>query len=122
MERLGLGPDILCAAACNPRLIYARMTGFGQGGEKAWERAAGHDINYLALSGILSTMRSQGQPPQPPINLLGDFGGGGLMCAFGVAMALLERAKSGKGQVVDAAMVDGVAYLAMFIWKVWQTR
>lgn len=97
------------------------MTGFGQGGEKAWERAAGHDINYLALSGILSTMRSQGQPPQPPINLLGDFGGGGLMCAFGVAMALLERAKSGKGQVVDAAMVDGVAYLAMFIWKARQT-
>ena len=115
MERLGLGPEVLCAL--NPRLIYCRMTGFGQGGVPEVEKAAGHDVNYLAASGILSLLRRQGERPSPPINLLGDFAGGGLMCAVGALLALMERNRSGKGQVVDAAMVDGAAYLAMFIWK-----
>ena len=115
MERLGLGPDVLCAD--NPRLVYARMTGFGQGGQPATRDAAGHDINYLAVSGVLSALRKQGETPHPPVNLLGDFAGGGMLCAVGVLLALLERARSGKGQVVDAAMVDGAAYLASFLWK-----
>mmetsp|Transcript_30549 Transcript_30549/g.48927 ORF Transcript_30549/g.48927 Transcript_30549/m.48927 type:complete len:300 (-) Transcript_30549:644-1543(-) len=113
MERLGLGPEVLCAE--NPRLIYARMTGFGQGGVPGVEKAAGHDINYLAVSGILSALRSQGQAPNPPINLLGDFAGGGLMCALGILLAIIERQKSNKGQVVDAAMVDGISYVSMFV-------
>jgi len=115
MERLGLGPDVLCGL--NPRLIYARMTGFGQGGESGVEKAAGHDINYIAVSGALSTLRSHGQAPQPPINLLGDFAGGGLMCAMGVLLALLERHNSGQGQVVDAAMTDGAAYVSSFVYR-----
>mmetsp|Transcript_18015 Transcript_18015/g.23535 ORF Transcript_18015/g.23535 Transcript_18015/m.23535 type:complete len:272 (+) Transcript_18015:131-946(+) len=117
MEKLGLGPDVLLKL--NPGLVYARMTGFGQGGDPKVERAAGHDTNYIALSGILSTLRSQGQKPQPPVNLLGDFGGGGLICAFGILLALIERQKSGRGQVVDAAMVDGAAYLASTMVKAW---
>jgi alpha-methylacyl-CoA racemase len=107
MERLGLGPDVCLAR--NPRLVYGRMTGFGQDGPLA--HAAGHDINYIALAGVLAHIGRAGQPPTPPINLVGDFGGGGLLLAFGMVCALLERVRSGKGQVVDAAMVDGAAAL-----------
>ncbi len=107
MERLGLGPDACLAR--NPRLVYGRMTGFGQEGPLA--HAAGHDINYIALSGVLAHIGRAGQPPTPPINLIGDFGGGGLLLAFGMVCALLERVRSGAGQVVDAAMVDGAAAL-----------
>src|SRR5688572_8067751 len=107
MERLGLGPDVCLAR--NPRLVYGRMTGFGQEGPLA--QAAGHDINYIAVSGVLAHIGRAGQPPTPPINLIGDFGGGGLLLAFGMVCALLERVRSGRGQVVDAAMVDGAAAL-----------
>jgi alpha-methylacyl-CoA racemase len=107
MERLGLGPDVCLAR--NPRLVYGRMTGFGQDGPLA--QAAGHDIDYIALAGVLAHIGRAGQPPTPPINLIGDFGGGGLLLAFGMVCALLERVRSGKGQVVDAAMVDGAAAL-----------
>ncbi len=113
MERLGLGPQI--AGARNSRLVYARLTGFGQDGPYA--NMAGHDINYIALSGALSLLGRRGDTPLPPINLLGDFAGGGMLCALGIALALLERAQSGRGQVVDAAMVDGAAYLSTFIYK-----
>ena len=107
MERLGLGPDVCLGR--NPRLVYGRMTGFGQSGPLA--SAAGHDLNYIALAGALDPIGRRGQPPTPPLNLIGDFGGGGLMLAFGMVCALLERVRSGKGQVVDAAMVDGAAIL-----------
>jgi len=107
MERLGIGPDVCLER--NPRLVYGRMTGFGQDGPLA--QAAGHDINYIALAGVLAHIGRRGQPPTPPINLIGDFGGGGLLLAFGMVCALLERVRSGKGQVVDAAMVDGAAAL-----------
>lgn len=106
-ERLGLGPEVLCAR--NERLIYGRMTGWGQDGPLA--PAAGHDINYVALSGALHTIGYEGQPPTMPINLLGDFAGGGLVLAFGVAAALVERQRSGRGQVIDTAMVDGAAMI-----------
>ena len=108
MERLGLGPDVLLAA--NPKLVYGRMTGFGQDGPMA--QAAGHDINYIALAGVLHAIGRKGGGPVPPLNLVGDFGGGGMFLAFGVLCGLLETQRSGKGQVVDAAMVDGAAYLA----------
>jgi alpha-methylacyl-CoA racemase len=107
MERLGLGPDACLAR--NPRLVYGRMTGFGQQGPLA--QAAGHDLNYIALAGVLAHIGRRDQPPTPPINLIGDFGGGGLLLAFGMVCALLERVNSGRGQVVDAAMVDGAAAL-----------
>src|SRR5262250_837215 len=107
MERLGLGPDHLLAL--NPRLVYGRMTGFGQDGPMA--QSAGHDINYIALAGVLHAIGRKGQAPVPPLNLVGDFGGGGMFLAFGIVCALLEVQKSGQGQVVDAAMVDGAAYL-----------
>lgn len=107
MERLGLGPDVCLER--NPRLVYGRMTGFGQDGPLA--QAAGHDINYIALAGVLAHIGRRDQPPTPPINLIGDFGGGGLLLAFGMVCALLERVRSGRGQVVDAAMVDGAAAL-----------
>lgn len=107
MERLDLGPDRLMAA--NERLIYARMTGYGQTGPNA--PRAGHDINYLAMVGALDVIGDGKSPPQPPLNLLGDFGGGALYLAFGIAAALFERANSGRGQVVDAAIVDGSASL-----------
>lgn len=110
-ERLGLGPDECLAR--RPRLVYGRMTGWGQSGPYA--QAAGRDINYVALSGTLSMIGRAGAPPVPPLNLLGDFGGGGLLLAFGIACGLLEAARSGKGQVVDAAMVDGAALLAGMI-------
>lgn len=107
MERLGLGPDVCLER--NPRLVYGRMTGWGQEGPMS--RAAGHDINYISLAGALAHIGRKGQPPTPPLNLVGDFGGGGMLLAFGIACALVERATSGKGQVVDAAMVDGAATL-----------
>jgi alpha-methylacyl-CoA racemase len=107
MERLGLGPEVCLAR--NPRLVYGRMTGWGQEGPIA--QAAGHDINYIALSGTLFHLGRKGEKPLPPLNLVGDFGGGGMLLAFGVVCALVERQRSGKGQVVDAAMVDGAAVL-----------
>jgi len=113
MERLGLGPDVACAR--NPRLVYARLTGFGQDGPYA--SMAGHDINYIAISGALSLLGRKGEKPLAPVNLLGDFAGGGMLCALGIALALLERVQSGKGQIVDAAMVDGAAYLSTFVYK-----
>ncbi len=106
-ERLGLGPDICLAR--NPRLAYGRMTGWGQTGPYAL--AAGHDINYIALAGALEPIGRAGQGPTPPLNLVGDFGGGGMFLAFGLVCAMLEAKTSGKGQVVDAAMVDGAATL-----------
>jgi alpha-methylacyl-CoA racemase len=112
MERLGLGPDVLLKA--NPRLVYGRMTGFGQDGPMS--QAAGHDIDYIALAGALHPIGRRGEGPVPPLNLVGDFGGGGMFLAFGVVCGLLEAQKSGKGQVVDAAMVDGAAYLMAGIY------
>ena len=106
-ERLGVGPDE-CRAR-NPRLIYGRMTGWGQTGPLAHD--VGHDINYISLAGALAHFGTAGGPPVPPINLIGDFGGGGLLLAFGVLAAIIERATSGEGQVIDAAMVDGTAML-----------
>jgi len=111
MERLGLGPDV--ALARNPRLVYGRMTGWGQDGPYA--QASGHDINYIALAGALRPIARAGEKPVPPLNLVGDFGGGGMLLALGVVCALLERERSGQGQVVDAAMVDGAALLMTFI-------
>ncbi|XP_039565823.1 alpha-methylacyl-CoA racemase [Passer montanus] len=113
MERLGLGPEVLLQE--NPRLIYARLTGFGQTGKYA--KSAGHDINYLALSGVLSKLGRKNENPYAPVNLLADFAGGGVMCALGIIVALFERATSGRGQVIDASMVEGVAYLSSFLWK-----
>lgn len=107
MERLGLGPGVCLAK--NPRLVYGRMTGWGQDGPLA--ARAGHDIDYIALAGVLSAFARQGQAPMPPVNLVGDYAGGALFLIAGVLAALLERAHSGRGQVVDAAMVDGAAYL-----------
>jgi alpha-methylacyl-CoA racemase len=112
MEKLGLGPDE--AMALNTSLIYARLTGWGQEGPYA--SMAGHDINYIALSGALSLFRRKGERPLPPCNLLGDFAGGGMLCAMGILLALIERNNSGKGQVVDAAMVDGAANISTFFW------
>ncbi len=111
MERLGIGPEECLAR--NPRLVYGRMTGWGQEGPYA--DASGHDINYIALAGALDPIGRAGEPPVPPMNLVGDFGGGGMLMAYGVVCALLERGRSGKGQVIDAAMVDGAAVLTTFI-------
>ena len=104
MEKLGLGPDICLDR--NPRLVFARMTGWGQSGPLA--HTAGHDINYLSLTGALAAMGSADRPPMPPLNLVADYGGGAMFLIFGILAALLERQQSGRGQVVDAAMVDGV--------------
>lgn len=112
MERLGLGPDVLLQI--NPKLVFGRMTGFGQEGPLS--QAAGHDINYIALAGALHGIGRKGEAPVPPLNLVGDFGGGGMFLAFGVVCALLEAQKSGKGQVVDAAMVDGSATLMALMY------
>ena len=110
-ERLGLGPDECMAR--NEKLVYGRMTGWGQDGPLA--QSAGHDINYIGLSGALHAIGEPGGKPVPPLNLIGDFGGGGMLLAYGLVCALLEAQKSGKGQVVDTAMVDGAASLmAMF--------
>ena len=113
LERLGAGPEVACAR--NPRLVYARLTGYGQTG--AYANMAGHDIDYIAISGALSLIGRRGEKPLAPVNLLGDFAGGGMACAMGIAFALLERQKSGKGQVIDAAMADGAAHLAYFLYK-----
>jgi alpha-methylacyl-CoA racemase len=107
-ERLGIGPDECLGR--NPKLVYGRMTGWGQEGPYA--QMAGHDINYIALSGTLSMIGRKGERPVPPLNLVGDFGGGGMLLAYGVVCGLLETSKSGQGQVIDAAMVDGAALLA----------
>ena len=112
MERLGLGPEVLLAD--NPRLIYARMTGWGQDGPLA--QAAGHDLNYIAVTGALDAIGKRGELPVPPQNLVGDFGGGSMYCAFGILAALYERERSGQGQVVDAAIVDGVTSLMSFFY------
>jgi alpha-methylacyl-CoA racemase len=120
-ERLGIGPDECLAR--NPRLVYGRMTGWGQDGPYA--STAGHDINYIALAGALDPIGRRGEAPVPPLNLVGDFGGGGLLLAFGLLAGLLEATASGRGQVIDAAMVDGAAALmtmthslrAMGIWN-----
>jgi alpha-methylacyl-CoA racemase len=112
MEKLGVGPDV--TAARNPRLVYARLTGWGQGG--SYGPMAGHDINYIALSGVLSCFARKGGRPLPPVNLLGDFAGGGMTCALGIVLALFERERSGRGQVIDSAMVDGAANLATFLF------
>jgi alpha-methylacyl-CoA racemase len=108
-ERLGLGPDECLAR--RPQLVYGRMTGFGQDGPLA--RRAGHDINYIALSGALSRIGRAGQPPTPPLNLVGDFGGGSMFLAFGILCALHEARRTGRGQVVDASMVEGSGYLML---------
>jgi alpha-methylacyl-CoA racemase len=107
MESLGIGPED--ALKINPRLIYARLTGWGQNGQYA--KAAGHDINYIALSGALSMCKRIGERPLPPSNILGDFAAGGMLCAMGILLALIERNKSGRGQVIDSSMVDGATYL-----------
>src|ERR1700712_2219847 len=112
MERLGLGPDACLAR--NPRLVYGRMTGWGQDGPLA--QAAGHDINYIALAGALAHFGRVGQPPTPPINMVGDYGGGGMFLAFGVVCGILEARASGQGQVVDAAMIDGSATLMTMMY------
>jgi alpha-methylacyl-CoA racemase len=112
MERLGLGPDV-CEQS-NPRLVYGRMSGWGQHGPLA--RAAGHDINYISLSGALHAIGPRDSGPVPPLNLVGDFGGGGMFLAFGIVCALLEARTSGRGQVVDAAMCDGAATLMNMIY------
>jgi len=112
MEGLGLGPDE--ALSLNPKIVYARLTGWGQKGPYA--SMAGHDINYIALSGALSLFRRKGERPLPPCNLLGDFAGGGMLCAMGILLALMERNRSGQGQVVDAAMVDGAASFSTFFF------
>ncbi len=116
-ERLGLGPEAL--QAVNPRLVYGRMTGWGQDGPMA--ASAGHDLTYLALSGALAHIGRAGQPPTPPLNLVADFGGGGMLLAMGILAALVERSGSGAGQVVDAAMVDGAALLMAPLFGAWSS-
>ena len=123
MERLQLGPE--AAFALNPRLVYARMTGWGQTGPLAHK--AGHDINYVALTGGLHMMGSADAPPPPPLNVVGDFGGGGMLVVSGILAALVERDSSGRGQIVDAAMIDGAALLLtqLYAWKAmgfWSSR
>jgi alpha-methylacyl-CoA racemase len=111
-ERLGLGPDECLAV--NPRLVYGRMTGWGQSGPLSSH--PGHDIDYIAIAGVLGTIGRQGEPPLAPLNLVGDFGGGGMLLGLGVLAALLEVARGGNGQVVDAAMVDGAALMMAMTW------
>jgi len=113
MERLGIGPEVCLER--NPRLVFGRMTGWGQSGPFA--EAAGHDINYIALAGALAHFGRAGEAPVPPLNMVGDFGGGGMFLAFGVVCALLEAQRSGLGQIVDAAMVDGAAVLMSMFWS-----
>ena len=116
-ERLGIGPDD--CAAVNPRLIFARITGWGQDGPRA--STAGHDINYLSQTGALSALGYRDRPPMPPLNLVADFGGGSMFVLLGIVSALYEREKSGRGQVIDAAMVDGVSILAQMMWTMRST-
>ena len=112
MERLGVGPDACLTR--NPKLVFGRMTGWGQTGPYA--QSAGHDINYISLAGSLAHFGRAGEAPVPPLNMVGDFGGGGMFLAYGVVCALLEAQRSGKGQVVDTAMVDGAAVLMSMFW------
>ncbi len=112
MEAIGLGPKE--AHETNPGLVYARLTGWGQSGP--YSGMAGHDINYIAVSGALSLFRRKGERPLPPCNLLGDFAGGGLLCSLGIVLAILEKNRSGKGQVIDSAMVEGAANLSTFFY------
>jgi alpha-methylacyl-CoA racemase len=112
MERLGVGPDVCLAR--NKKLVFGRMTGWGQDGPYA--NSAGHDINYIALAGALAHFGRAGEAPVPPLNMVGDFGGGGMLLAYGVVCALLEAQRSGAGQVVDASMVDGSAILMSMFW------
>jgi len=112
MEKLGLGPDVCLQK--NKKIVFGRMTGWGQEGPLAF--AAGHDINYISLSGVLATIGRPGSPPVPPLNLIGDYGGGGMLLALGLVAALFETKSSGKGQVIDAAMVDGTALLMTMIY------
>jgi alpha-methylacyl-CoA racemase len=114
LERIGLGPDICLER--NPRLIYGRITGYGREGPLAAE--AGHDINYISIAGALAPIGRKGEAPVPPLNLVGDFGGGGMLLAMGVLAAIYERTRSGLGQVVDAAMVDGAALLTTMIHEI----
>ncbi|HEX8193474.1 MAG TPA: CaiB/BaiF CoA-transferase family protein [Allosphingosinicella sp.] len=113
MERLGLGPDVLLAG--NRRLVYGRLTGWGQEGPLA--SAAGHDINYIAVAGALGTYGRAGEGPVPPANAVGDFGGGGMLMAFGMLAGILSARATGKGQVIDCAMVDGAALLSALTWS-----
>ena len=120
-ERLGIGPEVCMKR--NPRLVYGRMTGWGQTGPLA--ETAGHDIDYISIAGALESIGRAGQPPLPPLNLIGDFGGGGMLMAFGMVAAILSAQKTGEGQVVDAAMVDGAAALMTMIYTfrsmgIWQ--
>ncbi len=112
MERLGIGPEE--ALQRNPKLVYGRMTGWGQDGP--WANDVGHDINYIALAGVLHCIGTKGSKPIPPLNLAGDFGGGAMFLAYGITCALLEAQRSGKGQVVDVSMVEGAAYLMTSIY------
>jgi alpha-methylacyl-CoA racemase len=115
MEKLGLGPDVLCAD--NPRLIFARMTGWGQSGDPNYVHSAGHDANYISLAGTLDLFRRGDERPLPPGNFAGDYAGGGTMLAMGVLLAIIEREKSGNGQVIDVAMTDGANYVALPLFK-----
>lgn len=117
MEKLGLGPEVCLAR--NPRIVFGRMTGWGQDGPLG--NAAGHDLNYIALTGALHAIGEKGQKPVVPLNLIGDFGGGGMLLAFGVVCAMLEAQASGKGQVVDAAMVDGASALMTMMYGAFQS-
>ncbi|MGR6520271.1 CaiB/BaiF CoA transferase family protein (plasmid) [Rhodococcus erythropolis] len=114
-ERLGLGPTT--CSEVNPRLVYGRMTGWGQSGPLA--QAAGHDINYLSIAGILNSVGRAGERPVPPLNLIGDYGGGSMFLLIGILAALWEREKSGVGQVIDAAMIDGASNLAHMLWSMY---
>ncbi|XP_003739153.1 alpha-methylacyl-CoA racemase [Galendromus occidentalis] len=113
LEGMGLAPNDLLRS--NPKLIVARITGYGQDGP--WSRAAGHDINYVATSGVLSMLGKSESPPFPPVNLLADFAGGGLLTAMGICAALFERTVSGKGQIIDTSMSEGAAYVSTFLWR-----
>jgi len=113
MERLGVGPDVVLKR--HPRLVYGRVTGWGQTGP--WSQMAGHDIDYIALTGALHTMGRKDEPPAPPLNLVGDFGGGALYLAFGLLAGIIEAKSSGKGQVVDCAMIDGAASLMTMFYN-----
>jgi len=112
MERLGIGPEVLLAD--NPRLVFGRMTGWGQSGPYAGD--AGHDINFIALTGALDALGRAGEKPTPPINLVGDFGGGGLLLAFGMVSAILHASRTGQGQVIDCSIVDGTSLLMSMVW------
>jgi alpha-methylacyl-CoA racemase len=122
-ERMGVGPD--ACHAINPRLIYGRMTGWGQNGP--WSQMAGHDINYIGMTGVLNAIGKDGQPPVPPLNMVGDFGGGSMFLVTGILAALIERGVTGKGNIVDAAIVDGTHSLMSFVHGMaglgqWQTK